>query len=76
MAAIDINDHKPPRTIIINPTTLLVDISLLRTKPLDSKKILHKYQNKKILLNKSERIEIIFFCVSPSSLIDYRREQV
>jgi len=43
MAAMDINDHKPPIIIIINPTTVFLYNAPSRKKPLDSKEILYTY---------------------------------
>ena len=38
MAAVDMSDQRPPRTIIIIPTALFVDSRPTRAKPLDRKK--------------------------------------
>jgi len=44
MATTDINDHKTPITIIINPTAVFIFNAPSRAKPLDSKEILYTYQ--------------------------------
>lgn len=45
IAAVDINDHRQPRIIIIVPTTLFVSIKPTRAKPLELKKIFYDVQD-------------------------------